>query len=292
MVNTAWSDRIKPIGTLYLSRRLRFSDEYQAQYQTAFSLDPGVETILEIGCGPGAFAQSLARWYPNAHVTGIDLDTAFIQFAARQAPNIRFLQADAANLPFEEGSFDVTVSNTVQEHLPPDKFFGQQYQVLKPGGLCLVLSARRGVSLSAPCVAERSPLEQEIWKRAERFFQSNDRGLSVGQYWMNERELPVAMAQAGFRHISTSYLAVNLTPDNPDHSSEQALAMINANRQNDLDAIASLTCVAPGLAASWELEEVKAQINQRYDRRLQLYRAGTPQWDTDVSLTMIIRGVK
>ena len=68
--------------------------------------------------------------------------------------------------------------------------------------------------------------------------------------------------------------------------------MINPNRQNDLDAIASLTCVAPGLAASWELEEVKAQINRRYDRRLQLYRAGTPQWDTDVSLTMIIRGVK
>ena len=146
-MNTNWSDYVQGVGTLYLSRMLRFSNQHRQAYMQAFDLDGARRLrMLELGCGPGALTQSLARWYPNADITAIDLDSAFIEFAAHRAPGLRFIEADATALPFEDGEFDVTISNTVQEHIAPERFFGEQHRVLKRGGVCLVLSARRGAA--------------------------------------------------------------------------------------------------------------------------------------------------
>lgn len=290
-MNTFWSDQVQGVYTLYASRRLRFSDEYQAAYQKAFDIG-SPQRILEIGCGPGALTQSLARWYPKAQATGVDLDAAFLRFAASQAPQLSFVEADATALPFAENSFDVTISNTVQEHLPPEPFFGQQRRVLRPGGVCLVLSARRGVKLAAPCVAQTSPFEAQIWERVEQFRRRQAQSRPVGQYWMNESQLPAAMERQGFRQVSTSYLAVNLTPDNPENPPERALAMIESHRQNDLEAVDAIPRVAPGLVSQAELARLRQLVEEKYDQRVLLYQKGEKQWDTEVSLTMIVRGVK
>ena len=125
-MNTNWSDYVQGVGTLYLSRMLRFSDQHRQAYMQAFDLDGARRLrMLELGCGPGALTQSLARWYPNADITAIDLDSAFIEFAAHRAPGLRFIEADATALPFEDGEFDVTISNTVQEHIAPERFFSE-----------------------------------------------------------------------------------------------------------------------------------------------------------------------
>ena len=167
-MNTIWSDYVQNTGTLYFSRTLRFSDAYKEKYVKAFRID-NKKRILEIGCGPGALTQSLARWYPNSEVIGTDRDSAFIQFARLQAPDIQFMEANATALPFENHSFDVVISNTLQEHIEPSKFFGEQHRVLKPGGVCLVLSARQGINITADCISEQSSLEKSIWKRVETF---------------------------------------------------------------------------------------------------------------------------
>lgn len=290
-MNTIWSDYIQNIGTLYLSRSLRFSDVYKKEYMDAFDI-AGRKRILEIGCGPGALSHALARWYPGAEVLGTDRDAAFIRFAAQQAPGIRFMEADATALPFEDRSFDVVISNTVQEHIEPSLFFGEQFRILKPGGICLVLSARRGVNISADCVAEKSSLEEEIWARVEESCQDVNSRYGVGKYAMSESELPRTMEKYGFHQVSTRYLTVNLTPDNPENSKESAYAMINAHRQTSLDAAESLTHIAPGVVSKEEIREMKRLIDQRYDKRMELYSAGIKQWDTNMSLTMIVRGVR
>lgn len=41
-----------------------------------------------------------------------------------------------------------------------------------------------------------------------------------------------------------------------------------------------------------EVEELRHVINAKYDKRLELYNSGIKQWDTNVSVTMIIRGIK
>ncbi|MCM1063735.1 MAG: methyltransferase domain-containing protein [Eubacterium sp.] len=290
-MNTIWSDYVQNTGTLYLSRMLRFSDEYRRAYMDAFDI-AGRKRILEIGCGPGALTQALARWYPDAEIVGTDRDSAFVRFAAQRAPGLKFMEADAAALPFEDASFDVTISNTVQEHVEPSAFFGEQFRVLKPGGVCLVLSARRGINITSDCVAEQSSLEKEVWARASALYQDINSRYGVGQYAMSESELPRAMEQYGFRQVSIDYAVVNLTPDDPRNSRELACAMIDAHRQTSIDAADSLLRAAPGVVSVEEVREMKGLIGQRYDKRMKLYNAGIKQWDTSTSLTMVLRGVK
>ena len=87
-MNTIWSTYVQGIGTLYNTRLLRFSDLFQSKYREAFRIDDK-KRILEIGCGPGALAESLARWYPAAQVYGVDRDSNFIAFAKQQNPMIQ-----------------------------------------------------------------------------------------------------------------------------------------------------------------------------------------------------------
>lgn len=290
-VNILWSSLVQSIGTLYSSRMLRFDDRFCEAYRRAFQID-GRQRILEIGCGPGALTQSLARWYPEAEVIGLDRDSAFVSFAAQQAPGLTFLEGDATALPFTDGTFDVTISHTVVEHIEPSAFFGEQLRVLKPDGVCLVLSTRRSIHVAAPCAAEETPFERELWQRVEETYRKKMADYAVGAYAMSERELPQVMERYGFRAVSTDYLPIHLTPDNPDTPREMARAIIEANRRNDLDGADQLLRIAPEAATPEDIAEVKRLVNRRYDRRLAQYDAGEKQWDTFVSLTMVLRGVK
>ena len=290
-MNQLWSTQIQRIGTLYESRVLRFHDLFRDSYMQAFGI-PEKSSILEIGCGPGALCEALARWYPAAAVTGIDRDSGFIDFAAAKSPHIRYLEGDATALPFPDGSFDVTISNTVQEHIPPEGFYGEQYRVLREGGTCLVLSARRGYRTSAPCVEEMTHLEQKVYEAVAPYDQALFKSAGIGAYATDERGIPAAMEHYGFRCVSTHYITVNLTPDNPIYDTATAHAIINAGRQNDLDALDCIPVKAPDLIPESSIEELRRQINAKYDRRLALYDQNQKQWDCTVSIIQITRGVK
>lgn len=143
-MNTQWSTYVQRAETLYQSRVLRFSDRFREKYKNAFAIDEKA-SILEIGCGPGALSEALTKWYPRSNVIGTDRDSNFIAFAKKKAPTVTFLEEDATALSFADESFDVTISNTVAEHIAPEKFYGEQYRVLKKSGVCLVLSARKEI---------------------------------------------------------------------------------------------------------------------------------------------------
>lgn len=290
-MNHFWSDRIQSIGTLDSSRRLRFSDRFQNAYTELFRLEEGAR-ILEIGCGTGALCRALKRWYPSAEVVGLDRDDAFIDYARERNTGETYRKGDATALPFADGSFDVTISNTVSEHVEPSGFFGEQRRVLRDGGVCLLLSARRGIQHPAACVREESAFETEIWERVDADFRCAAKENGVGAYALNEMELPAAMEKYGFRDVETHYLAINLTPDDPFYAPEEACDMINANRQNDLDNIERMESVAPGAVSKADRDRLARLVNERYDRRLALYAAGKKQWDVTLGLTMLLRGVK
>ncbi len=290
-MNTIWSTYIQSIDTLYSSRTLRFSDLFQPLYQNAFSFQDG-KKILEIGCGPGALAQSLLRWYPHSQIYGIDRDSSFIAFARQNTSGVEFLEGDATNLPFVADSFDVTISNTVAEHIKPSKFYGEQYRVLKPGGVCLVLSSCKGIHIPAPCIAQETPFEQELWQRVGPCFQKTHAKYNVCEYPQNEAELPLAMEKFGFKSVTTDYVTISLTPDHPRFSPNMAHAIIQANRQNDLANAENMLRIAPEAVTGKEVDQLKQLINDKYDQRLRLYGQGLKQWDTQVLITMVIRGIK
>ena len=282
-MNNVWSEHVQGIMTLYLSRKLRFDDLFFEQYNSVFQLDPEANLkILEIGCGPGALAEALHRWYPKAEIIAIDRDSSFISYAQNNISGVTFMEGDATSIPFADNSFDVTISNTVQEHVEPTAFWGEQKRVLKPGGVCLCLSARKGLHCQAPCL-EMTKAEKEFW---ESIPESESELVKYGvcKYPMTEAELPASMEANGFCDVMTGYAVIDLTPDDRKYSPQMAELMIESNRQNDLEAVKSSHCEQD--------EKVINAINAKYDERLRLYHEGKKQWDTSVSLTMIVRGSK
>jgi len=89
---------------------------------TAIAIEPllaGVrpgETVLDVGCGPGALTAAAAA--RGASVTGVDLAPGMVAEARRRHPGLRFEEADAEALPFEDGSFDVALGAFLVNHLP------------------------------------------------------------------------------------------------------------------------------------------------------------------------------
>lgn len=290
-MNVIWSKYVQGAKTLYYSRKLRFDDMFAEQYKTLFHLDKTKRLkILEIGCGPGALAGALRRWYPNAEIVAVDRDSEFISFAREHESGISFMEGDATALPFADGSFDVVISNTVSEHIEPSGFYGEQLRVLKTEGVCLVLSSRKGITIAPSCVAP-SEYEQQFWKKVEQYDNSMDK-YAVCKYPMNETELPAAMEQHGFRNISTGFAVVDLTPDNPKFSPALAHNMIDAERYSDMDRIDSVLYSMPEHFTAEETEEMKRLVNMKYDIRMAQYDRGEKQWDTNVSIIMVIRGVR
>ncbi len=290
-MNDIWSKYVQGTNTLYCSRKLRFDDLFAEQYKALFALDTSKPLkILEIGCGPGALAGALRRFYPNADITAVDRDSEFIRFAKEHEPGITFVEGDATALPFADNTFDVTISNTVSEHIEPSAFYNEQRRVLKPNGICLVLSSRRGITITPPCVA-LDETEQAFWDKAAKHDDTTEK-YAVCQYPMSESELPAAIETYGFSDIRTGYATIDLTPDDPKYSTTLAHDMINASRATTIDAIEATLHTMPDYFTVEEVEQMKQLTNAKYDERIAQYDRGEKQWDTSVSIIMIVRGVK
>ena len=66
--------------------------------------------VLDVACGTGIVARTAAdRVGPTGSVVGVDLNEAMLIVARRVRPDLEWRQGDAAELPFEEGSFDVAL---------------------------------------------------------------------------------------------------------------------------------------------------------------------------------------
>jgi SAM-dependent methyltransferase len=100
---------------------------------------PGSAT-LEIGCGEGRVARDLAA--RGHHVTGVDAAPTLLEAAAAAHPEGRYLLADAAQLPFEDASFDLVVAyNSLMDVQDMHGAVREAARVLQPRGrLCVCVT--------------------------------------------------------------------------------------------------------------------------------------------------------
>ena len=99
------------------------------------------DTILDVGCGSGAHDRWLARYTNGNHpITALDINPYLLREAKLLASKegledtIDFRQGNAESLPFEDGSFDATMSITVMEEVDADKMLVEMVRVTKSGG--------------------------------------------------------------------------------------------------------------------------------------------------------------
>ena len=75
------------------------------------------ERSLEIGCGYGRLTPWIAE-HSKQHYA-IEPESALLNDAKKLYPNVHFYQAKAQKLPFPSSYFDLSVSWTVLQHIPP-----------------------------------------------------------------------------------------------------------------------------------------------------------------------------
>ncbi len=102
--------------------------------------DPGLfEHSLEIGSGTGYFSLNLLQTGVVKAITCTDISSGMLATLERNAQelglDVETAACDAAELPFEDASFDLVLGHAVLHHLPDlGTAFSEFFRVLKPGG--------------------------------------------------------------------------------------------------------------------------------------------------------------
>jgi ubiquinone/menaquinone biosynthesis C-methylase UbiE len=96
-------------------------------------------TVVDVGCGTGTFAISLAGERPDATIIGVDGDPQILAAARAKAgaERVSWREGLAGELELENGSADAVVMSLLLHHLaPPVKraALDDARRVLKPGG--------------------------------------------------------------------------------------------------------------------------------------------------------------
>lgn len=99
------------------------------------------ERVLDLGSGAGTDSLIASQMVGSrGSVTGIDMTPAMLEkargaAAEMGATNVEFVESEAEQLPFADGTFDVVISNGVIDLIPDkDAVFAELYRVLTPGG--------------------------------------------------------------------------------------------------------------------------------------------------------------
>lgn len=132
------------------ARQDRFSSIPEMVAQRAFvraalALRPG-ERVLEVGCGNGWLACEMARDVgEEGRVVGADISPVMVSMAqalcGREGQgNVEFVTADATDLPFPDGSFDVAaVVQCFCLVADVEAAIAELFRVLRPAGRAIVL---------------------------------------------------------------------------------------------------------------------------------------------------------
>jgi ubiquinone/menaquinone biosynthesis C-methylase UbiE len=141
-VSTADPSRSRFAATAELQARR--ADERHAALERRllrFAELHGTEHALDVGTGAGAVALALA---PHVNdVVGVEVVPELIEAARRRGSgvaNVSFVEADATELPFELGSFDLVSCSRLLHHVPrPELVVAELARVTSLGGRLLVI---------------------------------------------------------------------------------------------------------------------------------------------------------
>ena len=128
------------------------------------ALEPG-EAVLDLGSGSGTDVFVAAMQVgESGRAVGIDFTDEQVEKAARLRDRdgfrqVEFAEAHIDDLPFEDESFDVVISNGVINLSPvKGRVFGEAARVLRPGGRLAIADI-----VSARPLKERTRRDVELW---------------------------------------------------------------------------------------------------------------------------------
>lgn len=94
--------------------------------------------VYDLGCGPGTTTELLARRFPGARLTGLDMSEAMLDCARERTAHARFLRQDIAGFT-PDATPDLIFANSALHFVPDhDELFPRLAAMLAPGGTLAV----------------------------------------------------------------------------------------------------------------------------------------------------------
>ncbi len=93
------------------------------------------QTVIDVGCGPGALTEELVRRVGASAVAAVDPSAPFVSAIEERLPDVNVRLAPAEELPFDESSFDAALAQLVV-HFMRDPVAGlrEMARVTRDGG--------------------------------------------------------------------------------------------------------------------------------------------------------------
>jgi ubiquinone/menaquinone biosynthesis C-methylase UbiE len=179
----------------------------------------GIQTILDIGCGPGGWVLDVARAYPDRRVVGVDISNMMIEYARTLAFSQRLDNAEfqVANvhvpMSFDDNTFDFINARFMVGFTPTKAwptFLEECLRILKPGGIFRLTETDIGSSTSASFTKLTATMPM-LLKRLGFSFSPD--GSSLGITIAMRRLL----REAGFTNIQKTVHALETAPGLPGY---------------------------------------------------------------------------
>ena len=134
-------DRIAPVYDA-MNRAMTAGLDRRWRDETARAVVTPGDRVLDSCCGTGDLALADLRF--GGRVTGVDFSDAMLERARRKSDAIEWIQADALDLPFADGSFEAaTVGFGVRNLEDLEGGLRELRRVLVPGGRVGILEITR-----------------------------------------------------------------------------------------------------------------------------------------------------
>lgn len=127
-----------PKGEKPKTQRQFFYRHYYEYIRGLVEKLPADAKILEVGCGRGTICQYLREYDKRHNFYLVDNSQDALDLARENLGGTPYVYlAEAEELPFDDESFDLVLSMGVVEHVgDPQRFYKEQFRVLKKGGIC------------------------------------------------------------------------------------------------------------------------------------------------------------
>jgi ubiquinone/menaquinone biosynthesis C-methylase UbiE len=113
----------------------------------ALKLEP-MESLLDIGTGPGSFPMRLREAGHLGRLVGMDFSSGMLEVARTKTSTVEWIQGNAMELPLSDSSFDLVTARHMLYHVPDmSKAIREAKRVLKPGGRFMAVTNDDGYML-------------------------------------------------------------------------------------------------------------------------------------------------
>ncbi len=146
-----------------------------------------IHSVLDLACGPGEWATSVASTYPQMQVTGIDISHIMIAYARSQVreqgiSNATFLFGDVRErLPFLDNSIDVVNGRFLFAFMSPTawpELFRECARILRPSGI-LLFTETEGSLTNSFATESIYAMSTEAMKRAGQSLSPDGRHVGI-----------------------------------------------------------------------------------------------------------------